>query len=53
MAGRRQWAWLGRLRRQPRVMCFHEVFTQERLIGFVLIWSALALYAAEGLYKRN
>ena len=32
---------------------FHEVFTQERLVGFILIWSALALYAAEGLYKRS
>lgn len=34
------------------IFFFHEVFTQERLIGFLLIWSALALYAAEGLYKR-
>lgn len=35
------------------IFFFHEVFTQERLIGFVLIWSALALYAAEGLYRRK
>ena len=35
------------------VFLFHEAFTSARLAGFVLIWSALALYAAEGLYKRN
>ena len=35
------------------VFLFREEFTQERLIGFALIWSALALYAAEGLYKRT
>ncbi len=34
------------------IFFFHEVFTQERLVGFVLIWSALAIYAAEGLYRR-
>ena len=34
------------------IFFFHEVFTQERLVGFLLIWSALALYAAEGLYRR-
>ena len=32
---------------------FHEAFTHTRLIGFVMIWSALAIYAAEGLWKRN
>jgi chloramphenicol-sensitive protein RarD len=31
------------------IFLFHEAFTQARLIGFALIWSALALYAAEGL----
>jgi chloramphenicol-sensitive protein RarD len=31
------------------VFVFHELFTKERLIGFALIWTALALYAAEGL----
>jgi chloramphenicol-sensitive protein RarD len=31
------------------VYVFHEAFTKERLIGFALIWTALALYAAEGL----
>jgi chloramphenicol-sensitive protein RarD len=35
------------------IFFFNEVFTSARLVGFVLIWSALALYAAEGLYKRN
>ncbi|MES2317235.1 MAG: EamA family transporter RarD [Pseudomonadota bacterium] len=35
------------------IFVFHEAFTQERLVGFMLIWSALALYAAEGLYKRS
>jgi chloramphenicol-sensitive protein RarD len=31
------------------VFVFHELFTKERLIGFALIWTALALYAAEGV----
>ena len=31
------------------IFMFHEAFTLARLIGFALIWSALALYAAEGL----
>jgi chloramphenicol-sensitive protein RarD len=31
------------------VFVFHEAFTQARLIGFALIWGALALYAVEGL----
>ena len=31
------------------IFMFHEAFTQARLIGFALIWSALALYAVEGL----
>lgn len=35
------------------VFFFHEVFSTGRLVGFVLIWSALALYAAEGLYRRT
>jgi chloramphenicol-sensitive protein RarD len=34
------------------IYLFHEAFTTERLIGFAMIWSALALYAAEGLYRR-
>jgi chloramphenicol-sensitive protein RarD len=31
------------------VFLFHEAFTPARLAGFALIWSALALYAAEGV----
>lgn len=32
------------------VWVFHETFPQARLIGFAIIWSALALYVAEGLW---
>lgn len=35
------------------IFLFHEAFTFERMIGFLMIWSALALYAGEGLYKRG
>ncbi len=35
------------------VWLFHEAFTADRLVGFVLIWSALALYAAEGLWRSR
>lgn len=36
------------------VWFFHEAFSSNRLLGFVLIWSALALYMAEGwLQGRN
>ncbi|MDQ2819424.1 MAG: EamA family transporter RarD [Pseudomonadota bacterium] len=31
------------------VWVFHEAFSAERLVGFAVIWAALALYAAEGL----
>jgi chloramphenicol-sensitive protein RarD len=31
------------------IFLFHEAFTEARLIGFALIWGALALYAAEGV----
>lgn len=34
------------------VWLFHEPFTPDRLIGFVLIWAALALFAIEGLLRR-
>ena len=34
------------------VWLFHEAFTADRLVGFVLIWLALALFAAEGLLNR-
>ncbi|RSZ59587.1 EamA family transporter RarD [Massilia atriviolacea] len=35
------------------IFLFHEAFNQERMIGFAIIWSALALYAAEGLLRRK
>ncbi|MES2742270.1 MAG: EamA family transporter RarD [Pseudomonadota bacterium] len=35
------------------VLVFHETFTAERLVGFMVIWSALALYAAEGLWTAR
>jgi len=34
------------------VWLFHEPFTPDRMVGFVLIWAALALFAAEGLLRR-
>jgi chloramphenicol-sensitive protein RarD len=34
------------------VWLFHEPFSAERLVGFVLIWLALALFAIEGLLRR-
>ncbi|WP_295994213.1 EamA family transporter RarD [Rugamonas sp.] len=30
---------------------FHEHFTAQRLAGFAVIWGALALYVAEGLWR--
>ena len=35
------------------VWLFHEAFSAERMVGFLLIWSALALYAAEGLWRAR
>ena len=35
------------------VWLFHEAFTAERLVGFLLIWGALALYAVEGLWRQR
>jgi chloramphenicol-sensitive protein RarD len=35
------------------VFVFHEAFTSERALGFVLIWAALAFYAADGAYRRR
>jgi chloramphenicol-sensitive protein RarD len=34
------------------VWMFHEAFTPDRLVGFVLIWAALALFAIEGLLRK-
>lgn len=33
------------------VWLFHEAFTLERAVGFIIIWSALALYSAEGWWQ--
>jgi chloramphenicol-sensitive protein RarD len=35
------------------VLLFKEAFTADRLVGFALIWGALALFAAEGLFQRS
>lgn len=35
------------------VWIFHEHFDSGKLLGFALIWSALALYAAEGLLNSR
>jgi chloramphenicol-sensitive protein RarD len=35
------------------VALYHEPFDAGRLVGFALIWGALALYAAEGLWQRR
>ncbi|HMN61026.1 MAG TPA: EamA family transporter RarD [Anaerolinea sp.] len=35
------------------VLVYHEAFTHERVIGFSIIWVALALYSAEGLLVRQ
>jgi chloramphenicol-sensitive protein RarD len=34
------------------VWIFHEAFTADRLVGFALIWGALALFAIEGLLRK-
>lgn len=35
------------------VYLFHEPFTHTQLIGFGLIWSALVVYAGEGLWRSK
>ncbi|MEO5933669.1 MAG: EamA family transporter RarD [Duganella sp.] len=35
------------------VWVFHEAFPPARLAGFVIIWAALALYVAEGLWANK
>jgi chloramphenicol-sensitive protein RarD len=35
------------------VWLFHEAFTADNLVGFTLIWTALALYAAEGMWRAR
>ena len=35
------------------VLVYHEPFPPARAIGFVLIWTALVIYAADGLWRRR
>jgi chloramphenicol-sensitive protein RarD len=35
------------------VFLFNEAFTRERGIGFALIWTALAIYAADSLWRNR
>ncbi len=35
------------------VLLYHEPMTSQRWIGFVLVWSALALFTAESLSRRR
>jgi len=35
------------------VFVFHEAFPRARAIGFVLIWTALAVYAADSLWRSR
>jgi chloramphenicol-sensitive protein RarD len=35
------------------VWLFQEPFTAGRQVGFALIWAALALFAAEGIVRRQ
>jgi len=35
------------------VWLFHEAFSSDRLVGFVMIWAALALFAGEGLWRSR
>lgn len=34
------------------ILLYHEDFPPERMIGFTIIWAALALYLAEGAFRR-
>jgi chloramphenicol-sensitive protein RarD len=34
-------------------LVFREPFPAERALGFVLIWAALAIYAADGVLRRQ
>ena len=35
------------------VLVFREPFSGPRVVGFILIWTALALYAADGLWRSR
>jgi len=34
------------------ILLYHEEFPRQRMIGFTIIWTALALYLAEGTIRR-
>jgi chloramphenicol-sensitive protein RarD len=35
------------------VWLFHEAFSSDRLVGFLMIWAALILFAGEGLWRSR
>lgn len=35
------------------VLVFHEPFSGSRVTGFVMIWTALAIYAADGIWRSR
>ena len=35
------------------VWLFHEAFSSDRMVGFLMIWAALALFAGEGLLRSR
>jgi chloramphenicol-sensitive protein RarD len=35
------------------IFVFHEPFTTERAVGFSLIWTALAIYAVDGVWRSR
>lgn len=35
------------------VWLFHEAFSSDRLVGFLMIWGALVLFAGEGLWRSR
>ncbi|EQC33928.1 hypothetical protein SDRG_08609 [Saprolegnia diclina VS20] len=35
------------------VLVYHEPFSSTKLIGFILVWVALALYTAEGIWNQK
>jgi len=35
------------------VWMFHEAFSSDRLVGFLMIWGALLLFAGEGLWRSK
>jgi chloramphenicol-sensitive protein RarD len=35
------------------IFVFHEPFSRSRMIGFALIWAALAMYAVDGIWRSR